>query len=105
MFCPYCGRTLDGNEKFCPECGAPTALGLEQNAVQENSAGNLPYLGLGFAMALAITFYLGFRFIFLFIPVVFVRGGRSKLSMLLIGAMLGSLAGVFFRVVIGRNIL
>lgn len=105
MFCPYCGRILEGDEMFCPECGAITELGREKGTDQQSTVGNLPYLGLGFGMALAITFYLGFRFIFLFIPVFFVRGGRSKLAMLLTGAMLGSLAGALFRTVIGREIL
>ena len=29
-FCRYCGRELDGNEPYCPECGMPTGSGQPQ---------------------------------------------------------------------------
>ena len=97
-FCPYCGANLSGTEKFCPECGTPIGIRAQ---VQEQKAYPdyvyLAYLLAGFLATLFLTYFIGFYFLFLFIPIFFFGGRQSRFSMLLIGAMLGTLTGYALR--------
>ena len=99
-FCPYCGTNLSGTEKFCPECGAPVAERTYEAEVREYPQYvYLAYLFAGFLVMFFLTFYIGFYFLFFFIPILFMGGRQSRFSMLLIGAMFGTLAGYAMRFV------
>ena len=100
-FCPYCGSNLTGTEKFCPECGAP--LGIRTQAEEREQYPDYVYLAYlcgGCLSTFFLTYFIGFYFLFLFIPLVFIGGRQSRFSMLLIGAMFGTLAGYAMRFLI-----
>lgn len=40
MFCKKCGTNLNEGAKFCPKCGEPTGLGIEDAAPENNATGN-----------------------------------------------------------------
>ena len=97
-FCPYCGANLSGTEKYCPECGAP--LGTRPPAQEQKSYPDyvyLAYLLAGFLAMFFLTYYVGFYFLFFFIPILFFGGRQSRFTMLLMGAMFGTLAGYAMR--------
>ena len=39
-FCKHCGRELEGNEPYCPECGSPTGIYQSQPAYAPRRGGN-----------------------------------------------------------------
>ena len=44
MFCDNCGREMHGEEKFCPDCGAPTVVNEQSVATQpqQEAQNNVP---------------------------------------------------------------
>lgn len=100
MFCPRCGRNLNGDEFVCPECGnvlkePPTTYSAPRDTSSDSTV--WVYFILGMAIMFFLTYFVGFYFLFFFIP-VFVTGTKKRRStMLFTGAMLGTLVAIVFK--------
>lgn len=102
-FCTRCGRNLDDDAEFCPECGK--SFGQRQVIYVDKRAEYgpqwlyLPMLISG-VLIFCLTYFMQFYLSFLFFPIFFIGGlGRrgkieSVLSGILLGAVLGYIAGI-----------
>lgn len=101
MFCPRCGRNLNGDEDICPECGnILRGSPAENNRNGGSGIGPYVFFAVGFLAMLVLIYFVGFYFVFLFVPLLFGGKRQSRTYMLLAGAMLGTCVGLVCRVLL-----
>lgn len=104
MFCPRCGKEIQGDAAYCPQCGNRLGTGFSYEKQEPYPKRNL-VLALSFLAGVAVSVLLtcigNFFFLFLFFPFVFFRGSSSSpVFYAVTGGMLGLMTGTLAALVL-----
>jgi len=97
FFCPQCGCVTSDVSQQCPQCGF---MSEEARAVHRDVPDRpqknmrIAVFLLGAFLLFLLTYYVGTYFLFLFFPIMFVKGNRSLAVMFFDGALVGAFAGL-----------
>ena len=95
MFCPCCKQELIGTEPFCPGCGMyiSSDMIVKTEAKHHTSREYAMFFCVGMLAMFILTYLLGTQLMLLFIPLIFLRLGSSRLAAVLFGGVAGAILG------------